>query len=216
MYCAKACKESIAKGGIQSGAVNTANLINNERNSIVAQFCRRVQAVIWNRRLMKTKTGFLGLGNKHVQVGDKVCILYGYSVPVLLRETVKAQEDMKKEDEDKIRSGKALARLWKRKKNAEKARRKKWDELDPEKKTQVRDDFAAWKEKMKDDHLVEKAHADWLKMTRARPARRMVQDEGRKFKYEFIGECYIYGMMDGEAIQVSNNERIPPRIFEIR
>jgi hypothetical protein len=46
MYYAKACKESMTKGGIQSGAFNTADLINNGRNSIVAQFCRRVQAVI--------------------------------------------------------------------------------------------------------------------------------------------------------------------------
>jgi len=217
MYYAKACKESITKGGIQSGAVNTANLINNERNSIVAQFCRRVQAVIWNRRLLKTERGYLGLGNKHVQAGDKVCILYGCSVPVLLRETPKAQEDMKKEDEeDKDRSGTALARLWRRKNAAEKARKKKWDELDPEKKAKIRSDVAAWKEKMKADHLAEKAHADWLKLARARPARKTPEDEGRKCKYEFIGECYIHGMMDGEAIQVSNNERIPPRIFEIR
>jgi hypothetical protein len=31
MYYAKACKESVTKGGIESGTVNTSNLFNNER-----------------------------------------------------------------------------------------------------------------------------------------------------------------------------------------
>ncbi|KAH8745623.1 heterokaryon incompatibility protein-domain-containing protein [Hyaloscypha finlandica] len=217
MYYAKACKESVTKGGIQSGAVNTSNLINNERNSIVAQFCRRVQAVIWNRRMMKTKRGFLGLGNKQIKPGDKVCILYGCSVPVLLRETEKTEDEMKMEDEeDRTRSASALAKLWIRKKETEKKRKRKWDKLDENKKQVVRDDFAAWKDKMKEDHKVEKAHADWIKMARKRPGRMPPKDEGKKFHYEFIGECYLHGMMDGEAIQFSNNERLPKSVFELR
>jgi len=87
-YYATACKESVQKGGIASGSVNTSDLINNERNSIVAEFCRRVQAVIWSRHLFKTKRGKLGLA-RSVEKGDKVCILYGCTVPVIVRQTVK-------------------------------------------------------------------------------------------------------------------------------
>jgi Heterokaryon incompatibility protein (HET) len=46
----RACKESIRKG-MRGGALDGTDLINNGRCSIVAEFLRRLQAVIWNRRL---------------------------------------------------------------------------------------------------------------------------------------------------------------------
>ena len=52
VYYAKACEESFRKGGKISGVVETAGLIEYERNSVVAQFCRRVQSAIWNRALV--------------------------------------------------------------------------------------------------------------------------------------------------------------------
>lgn len=85
VYYSRACKESFNKGSFQSGTIDTTGLINNERNSVVAQFCRRVQAAIWNRALVRTESGKLGLVAKNVQAGDLVCILYGCSVPVILR-----------------------------------------------------------------------------------------------------------------------------------
>jgi hypothetical protein len=93
-YYARACKESVNKGGHLGGSVNTAALINDEQNSIIAEFCRRVHAVIWNRCLFKTKKGRLGLANK-VEKDDKVCILYGCTVPVILKQRKKAGYDKK-------------------------------------------------------------------------------------------------------------------------
>jgi hypothetical protein len=84
-YYMRACKETIMKGGLRSNAVDTGALIHNERNSIVAEFCRRVQAVIWNRALIKTRSGALGLASERVKVGDWICIIYGCTVPVILR-----------------------------------------------------------------------------------------------------------------------------------
>ncbi|KAK8127873.1 heterokaryon incompatibility protein-domain-containing protein [Apiospora sp. TS-2023a] len=84
-YYSKACRESIGKGSIESGRVNVEALINSEQNSIITEFCRRVQEVIWNRRLIKTKRGILGLAAEAVEAGDLVCIVYGCSVPVILR-----------------------------------------------------------------------------------------------------------------------------------
>lgn len=75
VHYSRACKECFLKGGLVSGSVSTTDLINNERCSVVAQFCRRVQAVIWNRSLIKTKGGSLGLASKNVREEDLVCIL---------------------------------------------------------------------------------------------------------------------------------------------
>jgi hypothetical protein len=88
-YYARACKESITKG-LQSGSLNTTVLINNGRCSVVSEFFRRVQAVIWNRSLMRTKGGKLGIVRKDVRKDDLICNLYGCSVPVILQQKRKA------------------------------------------------------------------------------------------------------------------------------
>jgi hypothetical protein len=83
LYYSRACQESFARGGTAS--INTSDLINNERCSVIAQFCRRVQAVIWNRSLVKTVSQRLGIVSKNVSHGGLVYILYGCSVPAILR-----------------------------------------------------------------------------------------------------------------------------------
>jgi hypothetical protein len=126
-YYSRACKETIIKGGLKSGAVDTTALIYNERNSIVAEFCRRVQAVIWNRALIKTEKGNLGLACNKVQVGDMVCIIYGCTVPIILRKKeCKSRDERKLEKfEDGVEAMKRLVR--KCKKN--RARRARWEDL---------------------------------------------------------------------------------------
>lgn len=123
VYYSRACKESFLKGGLPSGSVSTSDLINNERCSVVAQFCRRVQAVIWNRSLIKTKgtkteSDNIGLASKNVLKGDLVCILYGCSVPVILRrcEKKKTPDQLAQErQEDFINTIRDVQRRWKRK-----------------------------------------------------------------------------------------------------
>ena len=69
--------------------------------------CRRVHAVIWNRRLMsimchsaKTEpTKVLGLAPDLAETNDLVCILYGCSVPVILRRYEKSQSIIDSEKE---------------------------------------------------------------------------------------------------------------------
>lgn len=92
VYYSRACQESFRKGGFESGAIDTPALIEYERNSVVAQFCRRVQAVTWNRALIRTEGEKLGIVGKDVQKGDSICILYGCSVPVILRESPRKTE----------------------------------------------------------------------------------------------------------------------------
>lgn len=92
-YYARACQVAFAKGGFAGGAVDTTKVINYEWNTVIAQFCRRVQAVVWNRALVRTVSGRLGLVGRSVQEGDLVCILYGCSVPVILRKSARKSED---------------------------------------------------------------------------------------------------------------------------
>ncbi len=94
-----AFKESVRKGR-EGDILKTAKLINYGQCSIVAQFLRRMQAVIWNRRLMHTKghkNGTqrsskepekpvrLGLVHQDAKPGHLICFLYGCTVPVVLR-----------------------------------------------------------------------------------------------------------------------------------
>ena len=94
-----AFKESLKKGR-QGDILKTASLIYYGQCSIVAQFLRRMQAVIWNRRLMHTKGHThgrhngckkperpvrLGLVHQDAKPGHLICFLYGCTVPVLLR-----------------------------------------------------------------------------------------------------------------------------------
>jgi hypothetical protein len=109
-YYARACRESVDKGGRESGSVNTTALINNERNSIIAEFCRRVQTVIWGRSLFKTEGGKLGLA-KGVKEGDLVCVLHGCTVPVILSQKWKKEGEREEEEfEDKYEAFKSCFR----------------------------------------------------------------------------------------------------------
>ena len=51
------------------------------------EFLLRVQSIVWNRRLILTQEhSFIGLAPGETQKGDVVAILYGCSVPVILRQ----------------------------------------------------------------------------------------------------------------------------------
>ena len=236
-YYARACKESVHKGGISSGRVNTDALINNERNSIVAEFCRRVHAVIWNRTMFKTKDGKLGLANK-VKEGDLVCILYGCTVPVILKQNEKKDYDLEEEEREDnseslrscvLKSEKYRERKYKYGKTSaegQKRRRVREDERRHEKRQSKINDIE-WKEKEKKHwESIEEANqkvnivlkrAEKIKKEKEEILKQNEEDEKpnqeekekkenkKKFDryhwYEFQGECYLHGMMDGEAVR---------------
>lgn len=319
-YYATACRESVRKGGLRGGSVDTGALINSERNSIIAEFCRRVQAVIWNRCLIKTKNhlNVLGLASQHVRPGDLVCIIFGCTVPVILRRVNKSDGDSKKEKmQDQIESMKAAMAVCEeacfRKLRYQKRLQKERDmgaSLDKIWKQEVLDEMEdinsqmrRWKEREEEDSESKKAQnkeqetrkrkaehrKSVAKMRRASTIRQnqynrsntmpeastrsmasgsdsimvdeditedpqevgstetiLPQTQGpdgtsetkqatpeqleedrqrRKEKakeedpnvyYQFMGEAYIHGMMDGEAVRLHINEGIPRRMFEIR
>jgi len=68
--------------------INLQNKRDRTTNDVLVQFIDRVLSVIWSRRLAKTvkheRLALLPAGTKRE---DVICILYGCSVPVVLRNT---------------------------------------------------------------------------------------------------------------------------------
>lgn len=53
------------------------------------EFLDRLQAVTWNRRFMFTCDGRMGIVPAGAEIDDRICLLWGCSVPVVLRPLTK-------------------------------------------------------------------------------------------------------------------------------
>ncbi|KAK4230009.1 heterokaryon incompatibility protein-domain-containing protein [Podospora fimiseda] len=271
-YYATACKESVKKGGLRGESVDTGALIASERNSIIAEFCRRVQTVIWNRCLIRTKNGTLGLVSQDVKEGDFVCIIFGCSVPVTIRKSArKTEEDLKNEQwEDKVQAcRKYLSRVeescFRKLRYAETLKRLKegtnkhgetvesWVEEVKEETAVVNELMKKWKEeaeeakrKAKKDLQESEERKRLAQERRERRLRNPIlptpnlanttpqhhhgqvqgqvqsnkestdEDKDSDYWYEMLGEAYIHGMMDGEAIRDHIMYGLRKRYIEIR
>ena len=66
--------------------LNTLEMLSSTQTpSAVVTFLRRLQAVIWKRRLVETSSNRIGLAPEGTMPGDNVVILLGCSVPLVLR-----------------------------------------------------------------------------------------------------------------------------------
>lgn len=78
--------------------INTKELLSNNQPSIVKNFLKRVQAVVWDRCFLEVepskamrrlggqyRSKMHGFGPSKVKEGDILCILFGCSVPCVLR-----------------------------------------------------------------------------------------------------------------------------------
>ncbi|KFA71620.1 hypothetical protein S40288_03637 [Stachybotrys chartarum IBT 40288] len=106
--------QSVAKDRGLSYGFESYRLIHESTNAAVPELFRRVEAVVWNRRLIRTRGGYtewispkhihkrprmavngadhtsqsgrgLGLAPRGARAGDKVYIIFGCSVPLVLR-----------------------------------------------------------------------------------------------------------------------------------
>jgi len=77
------------------GDTNTTALIA-ERNSSpeLVQYLKRIQSVIWNRKIFKVGENLVGIAPGRAFSEDIVCILWGCDVPVVLRKVKKDGEGM--------------------------------------------------------------------------------------------------------------------------
>lgn len=82
----RACWECFHRG-TSSGDVNIASLITNPRTpSLMVKFLKRVHGIVWNKLFVRSREKKLfGLGPRGTQIGDIICVLFGCSVPVILR-----------------------------------------------------------------------------------------------------------------------------------
>lgn len=80
---------------------DTDKHIRTSSSEIVSDVLRRIQATIWGRRLIETEQlKLLGLAPEKSHKDDLVCILYGCSVPVILRKVMKTAVDIANENQD--------------------------------------------------------------------------------------------------------------------
>ncbi|GIZ38747.1 hypothetical protein CKM354_000215100 [Cercospora kikuchii] len=178
VYWKNACKNAFDMR-TSGGHLNTSSTssIFFECSSDVREFLERVQAVVWNRRLVTMKklgsssndsSALPRLAAEHkrngegialapdkTKRGDLICILHGCSVPVILRKYINGVPSAKR---------------------------------CPAEDCPTRQYFGSTAE--------------------------------RKVTYELIGECYVHGMMNGEAIETvreySRNRKIEEQMFELR
>ena len=82
----RACLESLNQV-TQNGDLSTGALIENPNSpSTMVTFLKRVQQVVWNRKFLRSsQEDLFGLAPTNAQAGDYICILFGCSVPVILR-----------------------------------------------------------------------------------------------------------------------------------
>ncbi|KAI0897930.1 HET-domain-containing protein [Annulohypoxylon nitens] len=206
--------------GVHGDSLNTTDIVNWGNCSIVGEVLRRVQSAIWNRRMMRTERDrCLGLAPEDTRPGDLVVVLYGCSVPVLLRPFTKTEKEVEeegrqREERQKRREREAAAKIsqvWRdivtiRRAAAERRRAGKpgweaWDKLESTtgRVTPDKESASSPRERREPSAQIPK------------PEKVPLQSDPYIY-YQLIGECYVDGMMNGEALLRFE----PSKLFEIR
>ncbi|KAI1766828.1 heterokaryon incompatibility protein-domain-containing protein [Hypoxylon sp. FL1150] len=135
-----------------NGYMATKNILEQRPSGIVNDYIKRVQAVTWNRVVLEATDAsshhgetLVGVGPPRMERGDLICILFGCSVPCIIRPWVFADVD-----------------------STPSTKRRKPD-------------------------IGEQADC-----------------------YEFVGEAFVYGKMDGQAIESMSPEDVHARTHEFR
>jgi hypothetical protein len=100
MWYKRACVYALKKTS-HEGDLNTSKLMAHESlPESVLEYLKRVQAIVWSRKFFKCNMSLasttqelfappreclVGVGPRNIEKGDLVCILFGCSVPVILR-----------------------------------------------------------------------------------------------------------------------------------
>lgn len=88
----KACLTCLAQINGR-GDLDLSKMITEERTpELAVRFLKRVQSIVWSRKLLSAEStggggreSLFGLGPEKMEEGDLICILFGCSVPVVLR-----------------------------------------------------------------------------------------------------------------------------------
>lgn len=223
-------------------SLDTTKLINMRLSSAMSEFLRRVQAVTWSRTMIRTKSGDLGIAPRDAKSGDLVCILYGCSVPVILRRKRKEEEEENEESTYNMEVQKAaiwMQQRWRMRRSKKVAIHTRAEDEDTSrsiKEGTVNSQQNSFNSDLASERKAQAATSLPPDLTSTKnqrpkpntksptPSSDLTQDlhtpklltEEDKFYYEFIGECYIHGMMEGDAIKHQKDQGIKPQVFELR
>jgi hypothetical protein len=196
------------------GNISTNELLTfGKCPSIATEFLRRVQSVVWDRMLVITEgrkgsKQLLALVPAEAREGDVICILYGCSVPVVLRRQRKRKAD----------DGAGQSRTSTR---TESDLSTKQSEIPrPQISLSIASSSTAWSDtelSMSTPRLfvkpqtVDTAYVSTgvrKALHHEQPAAQQQQELSAlpisldsQHQYQFIGECYVHGMMAGEGFK---------------
>ena len=89
---------NLAKQISEHRSIDPGELLTTKLDAYIRNFVARMEEVVWNRRIFKGRSWnssgavlsqdeeLFGLAPQQARIGDKICLLYGCSVPVVLRE----------------------------------------------------------------------------------------------------------------------------------
>ncbi|KAL9096087.1 MAG: hypothetical protein Q9165_001609 [Trypethelium subeluteriae] len=168
----RVCREAFQRRP-HRGDLNTTEAVMYDCPSAVREYLERVQCVVWSRRLilLDEQEDALGLAPRTAKKGDEICILFGCSVPVVLRKYI--------------------------------------DGVPARKYRQCN----CWQNGCRCDACSTSARRGDSRRGKSEP--RFDRSEPEVY-YEFIGECYVHGMMDGEAFEVRKVDKSRHQEFELR
>ena len=161
-------------------------------------FVHRMRAVVWGRAMIKTRgrpigDHSIGLAPSQVEQGDLICILYGCSVPVVLRRL------------HRTIPGRTIPKIWSTvgettSSTEQNANNSSLNITAPD-ETQIHQ-LGDCRGSIHNVHGNASSEIDLNVL-------------GRPEEYSLIGECYVHGMMDAEAFSVQEEHRIKDSVFHI-
>ena len=234
-YFALACKWVLEQRP-RRGNINTNEILMfGQCPSIATEFLHRVQSVVWDRMLILTEgrkrsKQLLALVPKEAEPGDLICILYGCSVPVVLRRSKKRKagddaaprrRNTKSTTSGQTSSGAELSAPSSTNPSISFSRASSTSRQSDAGSTDLGTPLAGL---AAPSEPVSTAFASTGVRRKLSPEIQIPgNDTGISLptpwdsqnRYTFIGECYVHGMMAGEGFKHSKDHGNPLRAFHL-
>jgi hypothetical protein len=88
----RACMYCLTKANLNGDlSISKLNTDRSLPDIVISDYVKRVLSIVWNRKFFVCRESpnqsewLIGLGSRYIESGDLVCILFGCSVPVVLR-----------------------------------------------------------------------------------------------------------------------------------
>ncbi|KAH8647998.1 heterokaryon incompatibility protein-domain-containing protein [Tricladium varicosporioides] len=229
-YFPLACKWVFEKAAV-SPLIDTAQMLERTKlPSIVIEFLRRVQSVIWGRRLALTDARkgapqLLCLVPPEAEEGDLICIIYGCSVPVVLRRRRKRK------------NADSSTPILSRESTLEDSRSSSLNSIHDLPMPQINTPQLLSNNATPLEVQPAQAGLSVLSVPTETPSsaysshgvRKLLGEEEKerqnppslaisldsRHQYNFIGECYVHGMMAGEGFKHQHEHSNPLKVFHV-